>query len=53
MLQVLLYATALSEAIAEEGYEAKSNGELIVKKMWGRTILGNFTSKPGNYSRPN
>ena len=39
--QVLLYATALSEAIEEGGLEAKSNGELIVKKMWNRTINGN------------
>ncbi len=38
--QVLLYATALREAIDEQGLEAKSNGELIVKKMWQRTILG-------------
>ena len=40
VLQVLLYATALREAIDEQGIEAKSNGELIVQKMWDRTILG-------------
>ena len=35
-----MYATALREAIDEQGIEAKSNGELIVQKMWDRTILG-------------
>jgi len=38
---VLLYATALKEAVDEYGLEeAKSNGSLIVKKMWNRTISG-------------
>ena len=37
---VLLYATALNETIEEYGYEAKSNGSLIVSKMWNSTIKG-------------
>ena len=37
---VLLYATALREAVAEGGLQAKRNGSLIVRKMWGRTIQG-------------
>ena len=40
LLQVLLYATALSKAIEEQGLEAKSNGSLIVEKIWSSTIQG-------------
>jgi hypothetical protein len=40
LLQVLLYATALSKAIEEQGLEAKSNGSLIVEKIWNSTIQG-------------
>ena len=45
-LQVLLYATALREAIDDCGLDdecvlkAKSNGTLIVEKMWDRSIQG-------------
>ena len=37
---VLSVASALKEAIDEHGLEAKSNGSLIVQKMWNRTIQG-------------
>ncbi|TRY68878.1 hypothetical protein TCAL_15075 [Tigriopus californicus] len=37
---VLLYATALREVVQEQGMEAKSDGKLIVTKMWNRTISG-------------
>ena len=37
---VLLYATALREAIDEKGFSAKRDGSLIVQKMWNRTIEG-------------
>ena len=40
--QVLLYATALNETIKQKGFSAKSNGELIVKNMWNRTIQGEW-----------
>ncbi len=39
-VQVLLYATALREAIDERGFSAKRNGTLLVEKMWNRTIEG-------------
>ena len=42
----MLYATALKEAVDEYGLEeAKSNGSLIVKKMWNRTISGLLVSE--------
>eukprot|EP00095_Tigriopus_kingsejongensis_P000206 maker-scaffold41_size498431-snap-gene-3.30 protein:Tk00206 transcript:maker-scaffold41_size498431-snap-gene-3.30-mRNA-1 annotation:"hypothetical protein DAPPUDRAFT_201000" len=37
---VLLYATALKEVVDANGISAKSDGELIVSKMWSRTIKG-------------
>ena len=39
-MQVLLYATALNEVVEEDGIEAKSDGEKIIKRMWNRTITG-------------
>ena len=36
-----MYATALRKAIDEQGLEAKSNGSLIVEKIWNSTIKGN------------
>ena len=36
-----MYATALRKAIDEQGLEAKSNGSLIVEKIWSSTIKGN------------
>ncbi len=43
-VQVLLYATALREAIDERGFSAKRNGTLLVEKMWNRTIEGERVS---------
>ena len=44
--QVLLYATALKESVERYGLEqAKTNGSLIVSRMWNRTITGNRLSK--------
>ena len=40
LIQVLLYATALNEVVEEDGIEAKSDGEKIIKRMWNRTITG-------------
>ena len=42
-MQVLLYATALNEVVEEDGIEAKSDGEKIIKRMWNRTITGMYS----------
>jgi hypothetical protein len=44
-----LYAIALRETIEEYGLEAKFKGDIIVSKMWNRTIAGEKRTKTTNF----